>query len=49
MRASLPTTGPTFSTDPLGPRSYPLRFLAGLFAADLTGMRDGRIACRSPC
>jgi pimeloyl-ACP methyl ester carboxylesterase len=32
-------------TDPLGRRSYPLRFLASLFTADLAGMRDGSITC----
>lgn len=34
-----------FYTDPLGRRSYPLRFLAGMFTADLAGMRDGSITC----
>lgn len=34
-----------FYTDPLGRRSYPLQFMASLFAADLTGMRDGSITC----
>lgn len=34
-----------FATDPLGLRSYPLRFLASLFSADLSGMYDGSIGC----
>ncbi len=34
-----------FYTDPLGRRSYPLAFLASLFTADLSGMRDGSITC----
>jgi alpha-beta hydrolase superfamily lysophospholipase len=34
-----------FNTDPLGRRSYPLQFMASLFTADLTGMRDGSITC----
>ncbi|MDX2008402.1 MAG: alpha/beta fold hydrolase [Meiothermus sp.] len=33
------------ATDPLGLRSYPLRFLASLFSADLSGMYDGSIGC----
>jgi len=38
-------TAEYFYTDPLGRRSYPLRFLASLFTADLAGMRDGSITC----
>ena len=38
-------TAEYFYTDPLGRRSYPLRFLADLFTADLAGMRDGSITC----
>jgi alpha-beta hydrolase superfamily lysophospholipase len=34
-----------FYTDPLGRRTYPLGFLATLFSADLSGMRDGSISC----
>lgn len=34
-----------FYTDPLGRRTYPLRFIASLFAADLSGLRDGSITC----
>lgn len=34
-----------FHTDPLGRRSYPLGFLAGLVNADLSVMRDGSIRC----
>ncbi|HEX6934722.1 MAG TPA: alpha/beta fold hydrolase [Streptosporangiaceae bacterium] len=34
-----------FYTDPLGRRSYPLRFMASLFTADLAGMRNGSITC----
>ena len=34
-----------FNTDPLGRRSYPLQFMASLFTADLSGMRDGSITC----
>ena len=34
-----------FYTDPLGLRAYPLGFLASLFTADLSGMRDGSIRC----
>lgn len=34
-----------FYTDPLGRRTYPLGFMATLFGADLSGMRDGRIRC----
>ena len=39
------STAEYFYTDPLGRRSYPLRFLASLFTADLAGMRDGSITC----
>ncbi len=39
------STAEYFHTDPLGRRSYPLRFMASLFTADLTGMRDGSITC----
>jgi alpha-beta hydrolase superfamily lysophospholipase len=39
------TTAEYLRTDPLGRRSYPLRFLASLFTADLAGMRDGSITC----
>ena len=38
-------TAEYFYTDPLGRRSYPLRFMASLFTADLAGMRDGSITC----
>jgi hypothetical protein len=31
--------------DPLGLRTYPLGFLASLITADLSGMRDGSLAC----
>jgi alpha-beta hydrolase superfamily lysophospholipase len=34
-----------FDTDPLGRHSYPLQYMASLFTADLTGMRDGSITC----
>ncbi len=34
-----------FYTDPLGRRTYPLGFLASLFGADLSGMRNGGIRC----
>lgn len=34
-----------FYTDPLGRRTYPLGFMATLFSADLSGMRDGGISC----
>lgn len=34
-----------FFTDPLGRRTYPLGFMASLFGADLSGMRDGSITC----
>ncbi|MGZ8744143.1 MAG: alpha/beta fold hydrolase [Nocardioides sp.] len=34
-----------FYTDPLGRRTYPLGFMATLFSADLSGMRDGSISC----
>jgi alpha-beta hydrolase superfamily lysophospholipase len=34
-----------FYTDPLGLRSYPLVFMASLFTADLSGMRNGSITC----
>jgi alpha-beta hydrolase superfamily lysophospholipase len=34
-----------FYTDPLGLRAYPLLFMASLFSADLSGMRDGSISC----
>ena len=40
-----PQTRWQFLTDPLGLRSYPLAFLAELFTADLSGMRDGSIRC----
>lgn len=40
-----PWTAQQFLTDPLGLRSYPLAFLADLFTVDLSGMRDGSIAC----
>ena len=39
------STAEYFYSDPLGRRSYPLRFLASLFTADLAGMRDGSITC----
>jgi pimeloyl-ACP methyl ester carboxylesterase len=39
------TSAEYFYTDPLGRRTYPLRFIASLFAADLSGMRDGSISC----
>jgi alpha-beta hydrolase superfamily lysophospholipase len=38
-------TAEQFLTDPLGRRSYPLVFLAGLFTADLSTVHDGPIAC----
>lgn len=38
-------TKEAFLTDPIGLRSYPLGFLASLFSADLSGIRDGRIRC----
>ena len=38
-------TAEYFFTDPLGRRSYPLRFMASLFTADLAGMGDGSITC----
>lgn len=34
-----------FFTDPLGRRTYPLGFMASLFSADLSGMRNGSIIC----
>ncbi|MGZ5405079.1 MAG: alpha/beta fold hydrolase [Nocardioides sp.] len=34
-----------FYTDPLGRRTYPLGFMATLFSAELSGMRDGSISC----
>lgn len=34
-----------FHTDPLGLRTYPLRFIASLLTADLSGVRDGSIRC----
>ena len=34
-----------FYTDPLGRRTYPLGFIASLFCADLSGMRNGCITC----
>jgi len=34
-----------FYADPLGLTSYPLQFLASLFAADLGGISDGSIKC----
>jgi alpha-beta hydrolase superfamily lysophospholipase len=34
-----------FRTDPLALRAYPLRFIASLFTADLSGMTDGSINC----
>lgn len=40
-----PATAEYFYTDPLGLRAYPLRFMASLFAADLSGMADGSIRC----
>ena len=40
-----PRNAELFYTDPLGLRSYPLAFLASLFTADLSGMRDGSISC----
>jgi alpha-beta hydrolase superfamily lysophospholipase len=40
-----PDTRRRFLTDPLGLRAYPLAFLAELCTADLSGMRDGSIAC----
>lgn len=40
-----PDTRRRFLTDPLGLRAYPLAFLAELSTADLSGMRDGSIAC----
>jgi alpha-beta hydrolase superfamily lysophospholipase len=40
-----PDNAEYFYTDPLGLRGYPLAFLAGLFTADLSGMRDGSITC----
>lgn len=32
-------------SDPLGRRSYPMEFMAGLVNVDTSGMRDGSIAC----
>jgi alpha-beta hydrolase superfamily lysophospholipase len=40
-----PANAEYFYTDPLGLRAYPLEFMASLFAADLSGMTDGRIRC----
>jgi alpha-beta hydrolase superfamily lysophospholipase len=40
-----PATAEFFYTDPLGLRSYPLRFMASLVGADLSGMTDGSIRC----
>jgi pimeloyl-ACP methyl ester carboxylesterase len=40
-----PVIAEYFSTDPLGLRTYPLRFMASLFGADLSGMSDGSIRC----
>ena len=40
-----PANAEYFYTDPLGLRSYPLRFMASLFAADLSGVADGSIRC----
>ena len=34
-----------FRTDPLALRAYPLRFIASLFTADLSGITDGSITC----
>ena len=34
-----------FYTDPLGLRTYPLGFIATLFSADLSGIRNGGITC----
>jgi alpha-beta hydrolase superfamily lysophospholipase len=39
------TNAEYFFTDPLGLRCYPLRFVASLFTADVSGMRDGSITC----
>lgn len=39
------TNAEYFYTDPLGRRTYPLGFMATLFSADLSGMRDGSIRC----
>jgi alpha-beta hydrolase superfamily lysophospholipase len=38
-------TAEQFLRDPLGLRSYPLRFLVDLFTADLSAVRAGAIAC----
>jgi pimeloyl-ACP methyl ester carboxylesterase len=40
-----PANAEYFYTDPLSLRAYPLGFMASLFAADLSGMTDGRIRC----
>lgn len=40
-----PANAAYFYTDPLGLRAYPLRFMASLFGADLSGMSDGSIRC----
>lgn len=40
-----PDNAEYFYTDPLGLRSYPMAFMASLFAADLSGLRDGSITC----
>lgn len=40
-----PWTAEQFLLDPLSLRSYPLAFLADLFTADMTAMRDGTITC----
>ncbi|MGY1735041.1 alpha/beta fold hydrolase [Geodermatophilus sp. SYSU D00684] len=40
-----PANADYFHTDPLGLRAYPLRFLASLVAADLSGLADGSIRC----
>lgn len=40
-----PDNAEYFYTDPLGLRSYPLAFMASLFAADLSGLHDGSITC----
>lgn len=38
------TNAEYFYTDPLGLRAYPLGFMATLFSADLSGMRNGSIS-----
>jgi alpha-beta hydrolase superfamily lysophospholipase len=40
-----PWTAEQFLMDPLSLRTYPLAFLADLLTADLSGVRDGTIAC----